>query len=96
MDVCPTSAQVCSPLIIEKCHFTGLKYLIDTGATVSVLNTDRLPTISGNKTRVVNTINGTKVLNVIPYLTLTGVTLENCVGQKGPLLHVEGMLVLVV
>ncbi|TEB18261.1 hypothetical protein C9890_0422 [Perkinsus sp. BL_2016] len=52
---------------------------------------DRLPTISGNSTRVVNTITGTKVLNVIPYLTLMGVTLENCLGQKGPLLHVEGI-----
>ena len=91
VDVCPTSVQVCSPLIIEKCNFTGLKYLIDTGATVSVLNMDRLPTISGNSTRVVNTITGTKVLNVIPYLTLMGVTLENCLGQRGPLLHVEGI-----
>ena len=90
-DVCPTSQQVCSSLIIEKCYVTGLKYLIDTGATVSVLNLDKAPNVTVQSTRVVNTINGTKVLSVIPYLTLMGVSLENCLGQRGPLLHIDGL-----
>ena len=90
-DVCPTSQQVCAPLIIEKCQSTGLKFLIDTGATVSVLNLDKAPEVKVQSTRLVNTINGTKMLSVVPYLNLMGVKLDNCLGQKGPLLYLDGV-----
>jgi transposase InsO family protein len=90
-DVCPTSQQVCSNMIIQKCHSTGLSCLIDTGASVSILNLRKAPGVHTASSKEVRTISGTKTLDVVPYYTIMGVVLKNCLGHDGPLMTINGV-----
>ena len=79
--VCPTARQVCtSDLLIIKCLFTGKCFIVDTGASVSVVKAQSNE-LDSTLVRTVSTINGLKVLNEVRDMTIMGVHLDKCLAQ---------------